>query len=395
MRTTVPCPYLRYTQTFMITDIISHPVGLYVLTDIGDLGFFDTSQRFQIDQDATSALQTRRLNLAALREHLAQGDTDQLRVGVVGRAGGIRDWGRTSLFFEDSVVRALYPISGSVSQNPTVFQRKNQEKSLYRGMELLLEYRRTQYPDAAVYCPVLFDCGTTLDRYPGIQACVTPENAAAPALDVLNLVAVVLPDGRDAAVLNGIKARLHAVLIHKERRRTQHFELLASPHNPHTPPRPIRDPYADTPGHKERAITLTEPDARQLRSAHRIALTERWQEVPQRPIDAATLRTFVHFHDVDTETLHLIATQAGLYTALPGTPLLAEGMTDPWNLYLQTGSVLLTPNDGVTVTVEGGTATAKSPIAFLKPRKYTVTALSAVSFWWIHDVILKAVGVNV
>ena len=196
-----------------------------------------------------------------------------------------------------------------------MFQRKNQEKSLYRGMERLPESRRMQYPDAAVYCPVLFDCGTTLDRYPGIQACVTAENAAAPTFDVLNLAAVVLPDWRDAAVLTGIRTRLHAALIHKERRRTQHFELLAGPHNPHTPPRPVRDPYVDTPRHEERAITLTEQNSRQLRRAYRLALTDRRQEVSQRPIDAATRRTFVHFHDVDTEALHLIATQAGLYTA--------------------------------------------------------------------------------
>ena len=378
----------------MITDIINNPVDLYVLTDAGDLGFFATNDEFQIDQEATAVLQTRSLDLAFLRDHLAHNETNQVRVGVVGCASSVREWGRTSLFLEESVVRDLYPVSGSASAGPTTFQRKNQEKSLYRGMELLLEYRRVEYPDAPVYCPVLFDRGTTLNRYPGIAACVTPENATTPALDILNLVSVVPTVQRDVAIFNTLKARLHSVLIRKEQRRTRHLEVLHHPHNPPAVKTPTHDPYANADRRMEPPIALTGKGLDKLRTPQHIGLTEQWHEV-QRQENAGTLRTFVHFHEAEIETLRLIAAKASLYTALPGTRLLEQGMTNPWNLYLLEGSLLLASNDGITITVEAGTAAAKNPIAFLRPRKYTVTALTNVSFWWIHDTVLKAAGVGV
>ncbi|MHB8254596.1 MAG: cyclic nucleotide-binding domain-containing protein [Acidiferrobacter sp.] len=379
----------------MITDIIDNPVGLYVLTAEGDLGVFAPDKNFQIDQNATSALRTRSLNMPALRDHLARHDTDRFRVGVVGRASGSRDWGQTSLFLEESAVRELYPVSGSGTTGLTTFQKKNQEKSLYRGMELLLEYQRMQYPGMPVYCPVLFDRGVTLDRYPGITACLTPENAATRALDVLNLVAVVPMGQRHTETLNDLKARLHSTLIRKEQRRTGQFELLNTPHPTQIAESPIRDLPADGGLRINRAVTLTEKDVGHVRTIRPLELTERWHENAQNQTDAGSLRAFTHFHDLGAEALSLIAAKSSLYTALPGTRLLEQDMINPWNLYLLEGSVSLASNDRVTVHVEAGTNAAKSPIAFLKPRKYTVTALSKVSFWWIPDVVLKCAGIGV
>ena len=380
----------------MITDVISHPMGFYALTADGDLGCFSANQGFQIDQEATATLQTRQLNLTRLREQLAQRDPERSRVAVIGRAGGPRAWGEISLFLEDSVVRELYPVSGVVAAGLTVFQKRNQEKSIYRGMELLLEYRRLQYPGTPVYCPVLFDRGLTLESYPGVAECVVPENVRARAVDVLNLVAVIPTALRHVATLNRIKAKVHSAIIHKERRRGVPFETVASSPRTWTGVSSPQDAYAEeAPSRRERPIVLTEPEREELRLAQRLALTQHWQEAASPQKVPATLREFNHFRDLSLDVLGLIAAHALLFTAGPGTRLLQQGTSTPWNLYLLEGRVQLASNDQMMVTVEAGTSAAKSAIAFLKPRKYTVTALTNTRFWWIHDTVLRRAGVGV
>lgn len=379
----------------MITDIISHPTGLYMLTADGDLGYFSEDQEFQIDRETTHALKTRQLNLTLLRAQLAQRDPERSRVAVIGCPNGPRAWGETSLFLEESVVRELYPVSGVVATGLTAFQRKNQEKSVYRGMELLLEYRRLQYPDTPVYCPVLFDRGLTLGSYPGIAGCVAPENAHTSAVDVLNLVSVVPAALRDVTALNRIKAKVHGTLIHKERRRGVPFEVLHSPHQ--TPLRVSlpEEAYVEGDRRSRSAVALTEKDLGELRLAQRLAVTQHWQEVASPQRAAQTLRAFNHFRDLSPEALDLVASQALQFTATPGTRLLQKGTNTPWNLYLLEGQVQLASHDHMTVMVEAGSMAAKSAIAFLKPRKYTVTALTNARFWWVHDIVLRCAGVGI
>ena len=379
----------------MITDIISHPIGLYALTAEGDLGFFSANQEFKIDREATATLQTRQLNLDLLREQLTQKDPERLRIAVIGRAASARDWGATSMFLEDSVVRDLYPVSGVVAAGLTAFQKKNQEKSVYRGMELLLEYRRLQYPDTPVYCPVLFDQGLTLSCYRGIGGCVMPENARARAVDVLNLISVAPAAKHNAAMVGKIKAKQHAALIHKEWRRAGQFEVLSAPRPAPASLSPAGEAYAEVDSRSEHQVAFTEQDVEAVRLAQRLALTQHWQEVSSPQRAAETLRVFTHFRDLSPKALDLIAAKATLFTATPGTRLLQEGTNTPWNLYLLEGQVQLASKDQMTVTVEAGTTAAKSAIAFLKPRKYTVTALTDARFWWVHDIVLQRAGVGV
>lgn len=379
----------------MITDIIHYPTGLYVLTAEGALGAFSVDQKFQIDREATDALQTAQMNLALLREQLTRGDTERFRVAVIGRAPCARDWGDLSMFLEESVVRDLYPVSGLVAAGLTAFQKKNQEKSVYRGMELLLEYRRLQYPDTPVYCPVLFDRGLTLSNYRGISECVMPENADARAVDVLNLVSVAPAAKHNAAMVAKIKARQHAALIHKEWRRAGQFEVVSMARGTSPSPSPLPGSYGKVEHRNEQPIGLTEQDGEELRLAQRLALTQQWQELAVPEAAAHTLRAYNHFQSLSPAALDLIASKALLFTARPGTRLLQQGTSTPWNLYLQEGQVQLASGDQMTRIVEAGTIAAKSAIAFLKPRKYTVTALTNTRFWWVHDILLRRVGVGI
>jgi len=52
---------------------------------------------------------------------------------------------------------------------------------------------------------------------------------------------------------------------------------------------------------------------------------------------------------------------------------------------------MLTPADGATLRIDGGTDKAAYPVAFLKPRKYAIESLTPVSFLWVHDLLLEAV----
>lgn len=158
---------------------------------------------------------------------------------------------------------------------------------------------------------------------------------------------------------------------------------------------PPQEAYGEADSRSQRPIVLTEPDLEELRLAQRLALTQHWQEVASPERAAATLRGFNHFRNLSPNALDLIATKALLFTARPGTRLLQQGTSTPWNLYLLEGQVQLASKDQMIVTVEAGTMAAKSAIAFLKPRKYTVTALTDTRFWWIHDIVLRRAGVGV
>lgn len=73
-----------------------------------------------------------------------------------------------------------------------------------------------------------------------------------------------------------------------------------------------------------------------------------------------------------------------------GAPLRERGKHDECNLYLAEGTVELTAADGGRRLVESGTGSARDPIAYLRPRMFTVTAYSRVGFVWAHDQVVAA-----
>jgi hypothetical protein len=71
--------------------------------------------------------------------------------------------------------------------------------------------------------------------------------------------------------------------------------------------------------------------------------------------------------------------------------LLERGSTGQWSLYLLFGTLRLTAADGAERTIEGGTDQARNAIASLKPRMFTVTAVTPVRFLWVHDSIVESI----
>ena len=112
---------------------------------------------------------------------------------------------------------------------------------------------------------------------------------------------------------------------------------------------------------------------------------------PYLGVNPQRLRFFAHFEHLDPVKLHMVADRALIQTAPPSAQLLRRDTDEPWNLYLLEGTVTLTAEDGSVTTLEGGTPRARAPLAFLRPRKYTVTALTKVFYISVHDTLLKVV----
>jgi hypothetical protein len=110
------------------------------------------------------------------------------------------------------------------------------------------------------------------------------------------------------------------------------------------------------------------------------------------PADTNMLKMFARFRSLDHEKLELLAKQCLVYKVPPGTQLLERGTSDTWNLYLVDGSVQLTAADGGSKNIEAGTPTASNPISCLKPRMYTVSALTRVAFLWIDDKLIDEIA---
>jgi len=70
--------------------------------------------------------------------------------------------------------------------------------------------------------------------------------------------------------------------------------------------------------------------------------------------------------------------------------LLAEaGVTDEWDYYLMEGTLKLTAADGQELFVMGGSRTARAPVAHLQPRRYTLSAMTPVTYLCVEAALLK------
>ena len=359
------------------TDILAGlPAGLYTLTASGELGTYDAQRQLHIDAPLSQAFAEH--NRAFLRSYLDGAQAGDQRIAILFAAHQPRAWGHLTLDLEDAVVRDLYPASGRIAGELTAFQQKSREMSVYRGMELLLDYRRSGAAEVPVYCPVLFNPHVTLGqrvsalgREPG-----EPERAI-PVIDVLNLAATIPAAQRAAPALLALVEKLRQGVIRKDQRRDSLLSLRQAGPEP-----------AETAVSRAAAIPA---DERRLHEAEPVESIERWLKVPHQAVSTERLRDFAQFRGLDATRLVALAARSLIYAAPTGTCLLGRGMRDNWNLYLLEGSLMLTPADGSTLRVDSGTDKAARPIGALKPRQYAIDTLTPATFLWVHDQLLKAV----
>ena len=365
--------------------------GLYMLTDDGSLGAVDDNNVLALDEALSKAFQ---LHNRRFFEMYAADPDGGLRLAVLYRSAAAKAWGSDTLVLEESVVRDLYPIAGRGGDALTSFQQKNREKSIYRGMELLLDCRKESDPRAPIYCPILYDRGTVLGQYPTLLG-RTPSVAESrlPVIEVLNLVGTIPIGRRDVAAVHTLMQTLRDRLIRKDMR---HSSLSIAERIAPTPmPDSVGGGYqADR--RAERDLSLPTGGGSWAGTIGNVAAVDsspshmkRWLTQPQGKADAKLLQSFTVLRDLSADVLNALASQLLIHAAPAGAQLLNRDTTDEWNMYLIEGSVALEPADGTRLFINGGSDKAATAIASLKPRKYTVTTVTSVRFLWIPDSLLS------
>jgi hypothetical protein len=372
-------------------------IGFYVLTSDGQLGAYEQDGEFVVDAKLTRAFAD--YNRRFLMAYLQSPEKGNFRLAIIHRTQEKRPWGSETLLLEKNIVRRLYPMTGTTELDLTVFQKKNREKSIYRGMEIFLEYKDASTPDLPVYCPVLYDRGKTLDDYAAnLDRPVTSADRETPVVEILNLLAGIPVGKRYTPEIGILKEKIYQGIVKKGMRKSAEFTLIedirrnavAATENA------VADFYADVDKRAERQVTLDsksgDPDAQH--NANDNALIRNIGSAlvghPE-PAEPGTLKIFTRFRELDHARLEALAGKCMIYRVPPGTPLLERGTNDSWNLYLIDGTVELVAADGMPKTIEGGTPTASNPISCLKPRMYTVSALTRVAFLWIDDKLIDEV----
>lgn len=368
-------------------------IGFYVLTSDGELGTYGQDGKFDVDAKLTSAfVDYNRRFLMAYLQNPAKGS---FRLAIIHRTQEKRPWGSDTLLLEKNIVRRLYPMTGTTELDLTAFQKKNREKSIYRGMEMFLEYKDSATPDLPVYCPVLYSRGVTLDCYAEIlDRPVTPEDRETAVVEVLNLLAGIPMGRRDTTEIAVLKEKIYQSSVKKGMRKSAGFTLIEDIRR-HAA-EDVADPYADVDKRSERQVKL-ESMGRAAENANDSDLIRSLGSSllgrPE-PVDSQVLRMFIRFRGLDHVRLETLAEKCLLYKVPPGTQLLERGTNDTLNLYLVDGSVQLTAADGVSKTIEGGTPAASNPVSFLKPRMYTVSTLTRVAFLWIDDRLIDEIAAS-
>jgi hypothetical protein len=365
--------------------------GFYVLAGTGELGLYDADGQFHVDATLTAAFQ--RHNRDFIGNYLKD-PREEFRLAIIFGASDRKPQEPLAMLFEESVVRQLYPVGGPVNQGLTAFQRKNRQKHAPQGLQLLLGYHRDSASTLATFCPVLFDRRTSLSGYAErFGYTVTAADANTAVLEVINLLATLPADQRATPETLALRERVAKGVASEEAEPLAAQSLTKAPDSwqPDAPD-VISFSNIDKDRRRHHGLNLATERLAQLHRTQRLDQVERWLEVPYRPVDMSSLRRFVQFRNLDDIDVAELASRIFVYTAPSGAHLLDCGQVDSWNMYLLQGMVSLQAEDGATHFVEGETGKAAFPVAFLKPRKYAVTAVTPVSFLWVHDELLQSLA---
>lgn len=100
------------------------------------------------------------------------------------------------------------------------------------------------------------------------------------------------------------------------------------------------------------------------------------------------LAKFSPFDTIDDDLLNKLAKNIEIKTAQKGQTLFTSGDYDADEYYLTKGTIAQLARDGRETTVEAGQASARYPIARLRPRMYTAKAATDIEFFKISASVL-------
>lgn len=365
--------------------------NLVMLGSRGELGHVTETNTFRADPALVRQFAS--YTVRFLRDYHADINNHRYRVGLIYHSATPKAWGTETLRLTDAVAHTLYPVTGTTSNELTGFQRKKLENSIFYGMELLLEHTLKDLPDIPAIVPVLFDRGTVLGDYVSITSGgFANENAAAPVIEVLNLVGPATNSRDNIDALRKLREHVHGSFVRKGARKALdlQYEGQTTASTVFLPPTEdsvsvilrsvAHGPAATSPQWYDAAL---DDETSQQMKRHLVQ--------PMRCADLEQVRRFTRFSTLTPlQQLKLVET-CPVYFAPSGTTLFERGSTGNWNLYLLFGTLRLTAADGAERTIEGGSEPARNAIASLKPRMFTVTAATPVRFLWVHDNVVESI----
>jgi hypothetical protein len=372
-----------------LIEAIPDLTNFFILLDNGQLGSYTPEGKFILHKDFTDSFGE--VIESLLQEYIANPDVPGYRLGIVYPTREEHPWKSASLAMEQDLLRKLYPSGGTQGAELTAFQKRNIEKSIYQGIELLMEHHDESLPGVQIYCPVMFFRKQTLADYlPVLARAEHAQDKSTPVIDVLNLFAPLPLSRRSSKEVVAITKKIYEGVIHKEARKSDYGFLSQKGKSPSVASSAPEDVSAQV----DRALMdifgeRSSEGFSSLMKAHCSPETYervgKWLEDPYQYVKPEQIRFYSRFRDLSVNGLTILADQHPIFRAPVTTQLLARGTSDNWNLYLLEGALQLEAEDGEKLTVEAHTPQAAAPISSLKPRMFTVTAATPVKFLWMYD----------
>lgn len=380
-----------------LIEAIPDLANFVILLANGKLGFYRDTGEFVVQQHFTDLFADHIKDF--LKTYQDNPDTADYRIGIVYPTRGEKPWKSATLALETEILRRLYPSGGTRDKELTSFQKRNIEKSVYQGIELLMEHHDESLPGVQIYCPVLFFRQTTLDDYlPILGREQLPRDAKTPVLEVLNFLAPISIGRRNTEGIGRFTKLIYEGVINKGVRKSSYGFLGQK--------------GKSVPGGAASGAAIGEDITARADQAFSSIFGQRsgggysswmkthcseetrqrvgrWLVEPYKYIDPHKLRFFSQFRDLSLDGLVLLADRHPIFQAPIGTQILARGTNDKWNLYLIEGTVQLEAEDGEKLVVEAMTPRAAAPVASLKPRMFNVTTMTPTKFLWIMDTLVN------
>ena len=328
--------------------------GFYVLTADGRLGRYRKDGSFSVDPGLTDALDAK---LEVVLKEYRSGRVDDLTLALVTPSAPDQPWQSATLVFSDSALQEVFRTSNDPNAPLTTFQRRNKVKSVYQGMELVLDTKKVSQPHMSRFCPVLFvpevDGETLRQRY-GAGVMDTRR-----AFEVLDLMAPFSPVEHKDPALARMVLEMSRAKISPELRSLSELTVVEST------PASGREAVAD--GTSQYQPWKDEPEQRNTCFHDGDSVTY-W-----------LLAWFAPFNELNDLQRQFLA-RGHVVTHRPaGTKLIERGSTDDVTIYLIEGTLELEAFDGKKMSVVGGTRRAHLPISQLRPHAYTVRAATDVT----------------
>jgi hypothetical protein len=353
-----------------LPDSLPGTEGLYLLTATGKLGRYQTDGIFREEPALSGRLADK---IARVLRQYRSGAVNDLALALITPNTPDQPWQSSTLVFGDAAVREVFRTRDEGETPLTSFQKRNKVKSVYQGMELVLDTKKASQPQLPRYCPVLFVPEVndeTLRRRYNTGALDTRR-----ALEVLDMMAPISPKEQQDPALTEMAIEMSKAKIAPEVRHAPELTLVENA----TPSGTGCETWsltADTAGiapweglPEDRSIYFNDGD----------------------PVTYWLLASFAPFNELNDLQRQFLA-RGHVVTKKPaGSTLIERSSREDVTIYLIEGTLELEAFDGRKISVVGGTRRARIPISQLSPHAYTVKAATDVSVILVSQDMVREV----